>query len=66
MWAEEGDILNNAFVDRNGVAVRLNIALDYMFSQTASAAPSGENIPNSFQGKPFLNLWASSFFFPMQ
>lgn len=39
MWAEEGDILNDISVDRCGVAVPLNLALDYMFSQTASTAP---------------------------
>lgn len=36
--AEEGDILNDTFVDHCGVAVPLNLALDYMFSQTASTA----------------------------
>lgn len=30
--------MNDVFVDHCGVAVLLNLALDYMFSQTASTA----------------------------
>lgn len=54
MRAEEGHILNNTVLDRNGAGVCLNVTIDYMFSQAASTALSGENGPNSFQGKPFI------------
>lgn len=54
MRAEEGHILNNTVLDCNGAGASLNVTIDYMFSQAASTALSGENGPNSFQGKPFI------------
>lgn len=36
MWAGEGDIMNDIFVDRSGVAVLLNLALDYSLNSSAS------------------------------
>lgn len=56
MRAEEGHILNNTLVGCNGAGDCLNVALDYMFSQAASTAPSGENWPNSFQDKLLISL----------
>lgn len=63
-WAEEGGgILWVIFlVDHCGVAVPLNLASDYMFSQTGSTAPRLEYPKFLPRQKPLLNLWVSNYF----